>query len=243
MTAGIGTAADTSVEPLPAQLRADLTGAFWHKGCPTRSPTYVFSPCGTGGSTAGPTPASSSSTSRPRRRSRRSSGSSMRCGSRSGRCSCATSTCPTARARPTTTSADRSNAGRRCRRRASAARGPARGRTTPTGSRSTSTRARTPTSGAARRATRPGRLPRPLAPPPRHGHPGGHRRVRLDRLGLGRVVVRLDEGLHALLAQRPLALLGPQSCRPAEAGQPATPRACVPAASRPGQCSRAASRR
>ena len=27
-------AADTSVEPLPAQLKADLTGQFWHKGCP-----------------------------------------------------------------------------------------------------------------------------------------------------------------------------------------------------------------
>ena len=30
----VATAADTSIQPLPAQLRADLTGPFWHKGCP-----------------------------------------------------------------------------------------------------------------------------------------------------------------------------------------------------------------
>ena len=30
----VGTAADKSTQPLPAQLRADLSGPFWHKGCP-----------------------------------------------------------------------------------------------------------------------------------------------------------------------------------------------------------------
>ena len=42
-------------------------------------------------------------------------------------------------------------------------------------------------------------VPRPLARPARHGHAGRDRRVRLGRLGLGRLVDRLDQGLHALL--------------------------------------------
>jgi len=42
---------------------------------------------------------------------------------------------------------------------------------------------------------------RPLPPPPRHGDPS---RDRLDRLGLGRLVGREHEGLHALLVQRAL---------------------------------------
>jgi hypothetical protein len=32
--ASVGTAADTSIRPLSAQRQADLTGVFWHKGCP-----------------------------------------------------------------------------------------------------------------------------------------------------------------------------------------------------------------
>ena len=47
-------------------------------------------------------------------------------------------------------------------------------------------------------------LPRPLAPPGRDGHAGGRRGVRVRRVGLGRGLDRLDEGLHALLVDRPL---------------------------------------
>jgi hypothetical protein len=38
----------------------------------------------------------------------------------------------------------------------------------------------------------------------RHGHAGGDRSVRISRLGLGRLLARVDRGLHALLSQRPL---------------------------------------
>jgi len=30
----VGAAAGTSIQPLPAQLKADLNGSFWHSGCP-----------------------------------------------------------------------------------------------------------------------------------------------------------------------------------------------------------------
>ena len=40
---------------------------------------------------------------------------------------------------------------------------------------------------------------RPLEDPSGNGHARGDRRLPLDRLGLGRLLVRLDEGLHALL--------------------------------------------
>jgi hypothetical protein len=32
--ASIAAAADTSIQPLPAQFKAGLTGEFWHEGCP-----------------------------------------------------------------------------------------------------------------------------------------------------------------------------------------------------------------
>ena len=47
-------------------------------------------------------------------------------------------------------------------------------------------------------------LPRPLAAPARDGHARGRARLQVDRLGLGRRLVRLDEGLHALLGERTL---------------------------------------
>ena len=48
------------------------------------------------------------------------------------------------------------------------------------------------------------RVLRPLAPPPRDGDAAGDRGVPVDRLGLGRLVDRRHEGLHALLIQRAL---------------------------------------
>src|SRR5205823_7373601 len=47
-------------------------------------------------------------------------------------------------------------------------------------------------------------LLRPLAPQARDGHDCGRPRLSLDRLGLGRKLERLDEGLHALLGLRAL---------------------------------------
>ena len=46
---------------------------------------------------------------------------------------------------------------------------------------------------------------RPLATSARDGDARGRARVRVDRLGMGRRLVRLDEGLHALLGVRPLS--------------------------------------
>jgi hypothetical protein len=48
-------------------------------------------------------------------------------------------------------------------------------------------------------------VPRPLATPARNGDPACRRGVSLDRVGLGRLVDRQHEGLHALLVDRALA--------------------------------------
>ena len=150
---------------------------------------------GTGGSTAAPTPASSSSTRRRRRRSRRSSGSSTRCGSRSGTCSSRDFYGPTAPApgRRRHQRVVRVPAGgavavhrRQGNRHVVEPRLRARGRPQP--AREPLRRVR-PDAATRRGAAY---LDRSQAPA-RDGHPGGRRRVRLDRLGLGRVVVRLTK--------------------------------------------------
>ena len=48
-------------------------------------------------------------------------------------------------------------------------------------------------------------VPQPLPATPRDGDACRRRGLPLDRLGLGRQLDRLDQGLHALLRQRPLA--------------------------------------
>jgi hypothetical protein len=58
-----------------------------------------------------------------------------------------------------------------------------------------------------RHESRPRRpqVPEPVSPAPRDGHARSRRRIQRDRLGLGRRLGRIDQGLHALLRHRPLA--------------------------------------
>ena len=49
-------------------------------------------------------------------------------------------------------------------------------------------------------------VPEPVEAPARNGHACSRASVPLDRLGLGRLVGRVDEGLHALFLDRPLEL-------------------------------------
>ncbi len=63
-------------------------------------------------------------------------------------------------------------------------------------------------------------VPRPLSPTPRDGDAGGRPGVPLDRLGLGRRLDRLDEGLHALLRLGALSALdNPAVARPDRAAR------------------------
>ena len=60
----------------------------------------------------------------------------------------------------------------------------------------------------------------PLQAPPRDGHRRGDPGLPLDRVGLGRKLVRLDEGLHALLGVRALTPRpGSSELRPARASR------------------------
>ncbi len=182
-------------------------------------------------------------------RSSRSSGGSTRCASRSTTCGSPTRTGRARCSRPTATSRRRSSAGRRCRRRA------------PGGDRH-----RQLVGARLRRGGRPqpGRepvrrlrddprqdralLPRPLARAARDGDAGGRPGLPLGRLGLGRRLDRLDQGLHALLRQpgtdrpRPVCTLAPHDRR-AEVSGSAARRPPLRAPERgPGRTSRAAGR-
>jgi D-alanyl-D-alanine carboxypeptidase len=66
----------TSIQPLPAPLRAELNGRFWHPGCPVPLARLRLLTVTSGASTAASTPASSSL------RSPASSGGCTSCASR-----------------------------------------------------------------------------------------------------------------------------------------------------------------
>ena len=209
-----------SVAPVPGSVRAELRASgFYSPGCPVAlSELRVLTASYRdfhGRTHEGPARGQPST---PRGRSPASSGGSTRCASRSATCRSPPSTGRAATARATATS-PRSFECRQAVPVAVHGRRPhrlvvdARLRRWPW----TSTRARTPTSAAARAGTRRAPLPPPHAPPQGHGRRRGVvRAFGVDRLGLGRLLGRGHEGLHALLVDRALALPG----RPANGDRP-----------------------
>ena len=249
----IGTAADTSIQPLPAQLQADLSGRFWHKGCPVAlADLRVLTVTHWGFDGRRHTGQLVVNKTRGRAARAASSRSSTRCASRSATCSSPTCTGPSG-SRPAD---DDVSASFECRQ---AVPSPC------TGGKGTGTWSNHAYGLAVdlNPAREPLRRLRPDAGPARPAYldrsrlrpgmvtPAVVARVRLDRLGLGRRLGRVDEGLHALLRQRALAAKRVR-LKPAASTNSSRRRARLyphvyascraPAASPPARCWQAASR-